>query len=290
MNRIKRCQPLLGTFVEITVEGPQDEARLQADVSKAFELIRTVNRLMSFHDGDSDVSRLNRCAHIAPLRVHPWTWQVIESALKLSADTEGAFDITVAPKLVKWGYLPRHHSFSTLSEAARWADVELLDRSRIGFRTPLQIDLGGIAKGFAVDKAIDWLSTRGMTAAVVNAGGDLRVLGSGPHELAIRHPAAPIEEKLPAVMLRPAVATSAAYFAQKRSGLAKVSPIVHPRTGKPLRSNVSVSVFAPTCIQADALTKAVLLAPQALWNQVLQKANSLALFITRQGEQVLYPA
>ncbi len=290
MNRIKRCQPLLGTFVEITVEGPQDEARLQADVSKAFELIRTVNRLMSFHDADSDVSRLNRCAHIAPLRVHPWTWQVIESALKLSADTEGAFDITVAPKLVKWGYLPRHNSFNTLSEAARWADVELLDRSRIGFRTPLQIDLGGIAKGFAVDKAIDWLATRGVASAVVNAGGDLRVLGNGPHELAIRHPAAPIEETLPAVMLRPAVATSAAYFAQKRCGLAKVSPIVHPRTGKPLRSNVSVSVFAPTCIQADALTKAVLLAPQALWNQVLRKANSLALFITRQGEQVLYPA
>ncbi|MDB6137914.1 MAG: FAD:protein transferase [Verrucomicrobiaceae bacterium] len=290
MNRIKRCQPLLGTFVEITVEGPQSEARLQIEVSKAFDLIRTVNHLMSFHEADSDVSRLNRCAHIAPLRVHPWTWQVIDSALKLSADTEGAFDITVAPILVKWGYLPRHQSFNSLGEAAQWADVEMLEGSRIGFHKPLQIDLGGIAKGFAVDKAIDWLATRGLTSAVVNAGGDLRVHGAGPHELAIRHPAAPQAETLPAVMLRPAVATSAAYFAQKRCGLAKVSPIVHPRTGKPLRSNVSVSVFAPTCIQADALTKAVLLAPQAMWNRVLQEANSLALFITRQGEQVLYPA
>ena len=64
-------------------------------------------------------------------------------------------------------------------------------------------------------------------------------------------------------MLRPAVATSAAYFARKRVGLTRVSPIVHPHTGKPLRSNVSVSVFSRTCMEADALTKAVLLAPQA---------------------------
>ena len=290
MKHIKRCQPLLGTFVEITAEGTQGETRLHSEVGKAFDLIRSVSRMMSFHDVDSDVSRLNRCAHIAPLRVHPWTRQVIESAVKLSADTEGAFDITIAPRLVKWGYLPRHKVCHALSEAAQWNDIELHDDGSIGFRKPLQIDLGGIAKGFAVDKAIDYLSTRGLHSAVVNAGGDLRVYGEGPHELAIRHPAAPQAEALPAVMLRPAVATSAAYFAQKRQGFAKVSPIVHPRTGKPMRSNLSVSVFSPTCIQADALTKAVLLAPQALWNRVLREANSLALFITTKGEQVLFPA
>ncbi len=290
MNQIKRCQPLLGTFVEISVTGHQSEERLHAEANKAFDLIRSVNRLMSYHDIDSDVSRLNRCAHIAPLRVHPWTAQVIATAVQLSAATEGAFDITVAPKLVKWGYLPRHQAFQSLGEAAQWNDIEIQADGSIFFRKPLQIDLGGIAKGFAVDKAIEWLGTRGLERAVVNAGGDLRVFGSGPHELAIRHPAAPQEQALPAVMLRPAVATSAAYFAQKRSGLARVSPIVHPHTGKPLRSNISVSVFSPTCIQADALTKAVLLAPQALWNRVLKEANSLALFITRKGEQVLYPA
>jgi thiamine biosynthesis lipoprotein len=289
MNRVKRCQPLLGTFVEITVEGRQSEDRLHGEVTKAFDLIRTVQRLMSFHDADSDVSRLNRCAHIAPLRVHPWTAQVIEKAIQLSAATEGAFDITIAPKLVKWGYLPRHTAQPLLSEAAQWADIELAGDGCIAFRQPLQIDLGGIAKGFAVDKAIDYLGTRGLSGAIVNAGGDLRVLGIGPHDVAIRHPSAPQGCALSAMMLRPAVATSAAYFAQKRHGLARVSPIVHPRTGKPMRSNVSVSVFAPTCVQADALTKAVLLAPQKVWNRVLKEANSLALFLTTRGEQVLFP-
>ncbi len=287
---IKRCQPLLGTFVEITVEGPQSEEKLHAEISKAFDLIRSVSRLMSFHDQDSDVSRLNRCAHIAPLRVHPWTWHVIQNAIKLSGETEGAFDITVAPKLVKWGYLPRHTPFEALSEAAQWSDIEMGADHTIQFHQPLQIDLGGIAKGFAVDKAADWLSTRGLTRAVVNAGGDLRVIGEGPHELSIRHPAAPQQSCIPSVMMRPAVATSAAYFARKRCGTERVSPIVHPRTGKALQSNLSVSVFAPTCTEADALTKAVLLAPQGVWNKVLREYNSLALFITQKGEQVLFPA
>ena len=289
MNRIKRCQPLLGTFVEITLEDSKSEARLHSEAAKAFELIKSVGRMMSFHDPDSDVSRLNRCAHIAPLPVHPWTWHVIDQAIHMSEGTEGAFDITVAPKLVKWGYLPRHTPFEHLSEAAQWSDIEMLPGSRIFFKQALQVDLGGIAKGFAVDKAIDWLSTRGINRAVVNAGGDLRVHGGGPHDLSIRHPASP-QETLPSTMLRPAVATSAAYFARKRSGATPVSPIVHPHTGKPLRSNNSVSVFSPTCMQADALTKAVLLAPQKLWNRLLKEADSLALFITRQGEQVLFPA
>ena len=286
---IRRCQPLLGTFVSLTLDGGGEKA-LQKEAGKAFEIIRGIQRLMGYHDPESDVSRLNRCAHIAPLRVSPWTYQVIEHALQLSAETNGAFDITIAPKLVKWGYLPRHMPFTALEEAGAWRQIELLPDSQVRFHQPLQIDLGGIAKGFAVDKAIDFLATRGVQQASVNAGGDLRVLGSQNHLVEIRDPASPQAVQHPSVMLRPAVATTAAYYARKRSGFLKVTPIVHPHTGKPLRSNQSVSVFAPTCMEADALTKAVLLAPQALWNKLLRARDSFALFITSKGEQVLYPA
>ncbi|MCX6854833.1 MAG: FAD:protein FMN transferase, partial [Verrucomicrobia bacterium] len=71
MNTVKRCQPLLGTFVEITLTGSKTDTRLHEHVTKAFELIRSVQQMMGFHDPDSDVSRLNRCGHVAPLRVHP---------------------------------------------------------------------------------------------------------------------------------------------------------------------------------------------------------------------------
>lgn len=289
MNTIKRCQPLLGTFVEITLTGNATETRLHQQAGKAFEMIRSVQRMMSFHDPDSDISRLNHCGHVAPLRVHPWTYHVIEQSVRLSRETEGAFDITVAPRLVKSGLLPRHGRVSCLAEAGRWEDIQLLENSTVGFRQPLRLDLGGIAKGFAVDKAVDYLSTLGLQGAMVNAGGDLRVLGQADSRIAIRDPRDPHRVGVPAVMLRPALATSAAYFVRERSGLSKVTAILHPRTGKPMKSNVSVSVFAKTCIEADALTKAVLLAPQKVWNSLLTARDSVALLLTNKGEQVIFP-
>ena len=101
MNTIKRCQPLLGTFVEITLSGAAPEARLHQHAGKAFEMIRCVQRMMSFHDPDSDISRLNRCGHLAPLQVHPWTYHVLDEAVKLSRETEGAFDITGCDTLLQ---------------------------------------------------------------------------------------------------------------------------------------------------------------------------------------------
>jgi thiamine biosynthesis lipoprotein len=286
---IRRCQPLLGTFVEIHLDGGSDTA-LQREAGKAFELIRGIQRNMGFHDAESDVTRLNRCAHIAPLRVHPWTWRVLEHASQLSAETGGAFDITVAPQLVQWGYLPRHNSSTPALQAGAWQQIELLPDCRVRFHQPLQIDLGGTAKGFAVDKAIDYLASRGIEQATVNAGGDLRMHGPPNQPVVIRDPAQPQAKHHATMMLRPALATSAAYFSRKRIGGARVSPIVHPRTGKPLRSNTSVSVFAPTCMEADALTKAVLLAPRSIWNALLKTRDSLALFLTSTGEPALYPA
>ncbi|MCX6854972.1 MAG: FAD:protein FMN transferase, partial [Verrucomicrobia bacterium] len=196
----------------------------------------------------------------------------------------------VAPRLIRSGLLPRHSPVSSLVEAGRWEDIMLLGSSMVAFQQPLQIDLGGIAKGFAVDKAVDYLSTLGLTGAIVNAGGDMRVLGSMDSRVAIRDPRDPHRAGVPALMLRPALATSAAYFVKQRSGLSKATAIIHPRTGKPMKSNVSVSVFSRTCIEADALTKAVLLAPQKLWNEVLAARDSVALILNSKGEQILFPA
>lgn len=286
---IRRCQPLLGTFVEISLDGASEE-NLHRTAGKAFELIRGIQHLMGFHDPESDVSRLNRCAHVAPLRVHPWTYDVISKAIKISEETEGAFDITIAPQLVRWGYLPRHTATTAMTEAGLWKSIELLPDARIRFHRPLQIDLGGIAKGYAVDKAIDWLATLGVSQATVNAGGDLRLLGIEDAPLVIRDPRKPQEHLHLALQLRPAVATTAAYFVRKRVGLAQVTPIVNPHTGKPMRNNLSVSVFAHTCVEADALTKAVLIAPQETWSRALKAHDSIALFINHRGEQVIFPA
>ena len=290
VHSVKRCRPQLGTFVEITLSGRQSETALHKAADKAFEMIGCVQSLMSFHDSASEVSRLNQCGHLAPLAVHPWTWRVLAAALELSRETDGIFDISIAPHLIRSGYLPRHGPVRTYRQAGRWEDIRLLDGNRVIFDQPLMLDLGGIAKGFAIDKAADYLETCGLTSAVVNAGGDLRVIGTPPASVGLRDPAAPRGNFLPAAMLRRALATSATYFSRKKRAGVEVSPIVHPRSGKPVRNGTSVSVFAPTCMEADALTKAVLLAGQSVWKRLLTARDAVALLLTPRGEQILYPA
>ena len=102
---IRRARPLLGTFVEIAVAGKTLDAA-EAAVEAAFSAVATVHRLMSFHETDSDVSRLNRKAASGAVRVHDWTYQVLEAAGDLYRRSEGVFDVSVAPTLQRLGLLP----------------------------------------------------------------------------------------------------------------------------------------------------------------------------------------
>src|SRR5262245_40841211 len=102
-NRVRRARPSLGTFVEITARG-DNEAKLHDAIDRAFSAIAKVDRLMSFHQSDSDVSRVNRQAFQRKVKVDPWTWRVLQAAQKLSHETDGLFDITVAQKLMQWNY------------------------------------------------------------------------------------------------------------------------------------------------------------------------------------------
>src|SRR4029450_1737688 len=96
---IRRCRPLLGTFVEITARG-RDERLLTRGIEAGFDAIARVNRLMSFHDPLSDVSRMNRDAFPKGVIVHPWTWQVMKASKRFAEESQGIFDITCARTLV----------------------------------------------------------------------------------------------------------------------------------------------------------------------------------------------
>lgn len=251
---VRRARPLLGTLVEISAAGP----RAEHAIAQAFLAVEQVHRLMSYHDPASDVSRLNRDAASHPVAVNPWTWQVLRAARHFSEASNGLFDITVAPTLARLGYLPRHADFPRACGHASWRDIELLPHHHVRFHRKLHVDLGGIAKGFAVDQAIASLQHHGAHAGRVNAGGDLRRFGNGAEPLHVRHPHAPTVLLPLADIADGAAATSAGYFAPRQRGGHTISPHIHPHTGKPLSSCISATVLAADCMSADALTKIVL--------------------------------
>lgn len=253
---LRRARPLLGTFVEIRATAPT-AARAERAVGAAFAAVARVQALMSFHDPLSDVSRLNRRAGRG-VRAHPWTHFVLRRAQGLHAATAGLFDIATAPALVRGGWLPGDAAAVAATGTA--ADITLLAGHRVRFRRPLLIDLGGIAKGFAVDRAVAALRRHGATAGTVNAGGDLRIFGPAGQPVHLRRPEAPGEIRFLTNLKNSALATSAAYYAARPDGGHACAPVIDPRDGRPSCQSHSVSVQARTCLLADALCKVVWLA------------------------------
>lgn len=278
---LRRCRPLLGTLVDITVAA-EDARRLSNALEEAFRAVAEVHALMSFHEPESDVSRLNRDAAGDPVEVDSRTWTVIETARRISEASDGHFDVTVAPLLVDWGFLPDALPRSPPDPSACWRDVELLDGCRVHFGKPLAIDLGGIAKGFAVDQAIEAIRAAGVRTACVNAGGDLRVCGDVTEPLYIRDPGlrgALIEAGR---LCNEAAATSADADSRRLATAGWVSPLVHPHKRRRCDEFASVTVRARTCMLADALAKVVLCGPDPALD-VLSKFGATALAIDRAG-------
>jgi FAD:protein FMN transferase len=256
---MRRARPLLGTFVEISV-GEASVPDADAAVDAAFAGVAEVHRLMSFHEPGSDVARLNREACEHAVAVHPWTFEVLEAALDLNRRSAGAFDVTVAPVLEQLGLLPCHERPST-AHAAGCEAIELLPDRRVRFREPgVRIDLGGIAKGFAVDRAVDVLRARDARCGLVNAGGDLAAFGPHPHTVHIRDPRDP-SHLLCAIAVRDeALATSGARFDPLLSDEPADLAVIDPHTGAPTQAVRGATVRAQTCMIADALTKVVMVA------------------------------
>jgi thiamine biosynthesis lipoprotein len=276
---IRRCRPLLGTFVEITARG-RDERLLTRGIEAGFDAIARVNRLMSFHDPLSDVSRMNRDAFPKGVIVHPWTWQVMKASKRFAEQSHGTFDITVGPWLTKWNYLPRRHY--QFSPTASSRDIFLRRKYEVFFRRSLIVDLGGIAKGFAVDRAVDALKENGIGCGIVNAGGDLRTFGLASQLIHLRHPTDPTRVAGAVRLRQRAMATSGIYFARRKYRGKYVGPLLDGRTGQSARELISVSVGAAECMVADALTK-IVFALREKAADLLTQYQADALLLERDG-------
>ena len=239
---MKRLRPLLGTWVEIEVDG-LDALRTAAAIDRAFAAVELVHRLMSVHQADSDISRINRHGWRAAVTVHPWTRRTLHWALAIHAATDGLFDCAVGHELGRLG-LVAGCGFDT-AEPGSLADLQIRRDGSVRLARRIALDLGGIAKGFAVDRAIESLRASGVREAAVNAGGDLRVMGGEPQPIHVRDPADPHGIRLAGFLANGAVATS--------SGAATIDQA----TRRPVHDSRAYSVAAPRCVAADALTKAV---------------------------------
>lgn len=251
---VRRARPLLGTLVEISLSG-EDEARLHAGADAAFSVIERIHDLMSLQSADSEISRVNRAPAGATLEIDLHTWRVLALAAEIARVSEGAFDVTVGGAMLVHSSMRPYEK--EIDSCATFRDIELLGPCRVRLRKSLVIDLGGIAKGYAVDAAVEALKDLGIPAGSVNAGGDIRAFGSESVTVQVRDPGNPALMRANVELLDQALATSANYPEDAAFGAA--GTVLDPHHGTAVKSGRSASVRARTCAVADALAKCVLL-------------------------------
>jgi len=252
---VRRAQPLLGTYVVISAYG----ANANEAISAAFQEVRRVDALMSLHRADSELSKLNARAIKT---VSEDLFRVIEKAQEVSAMTEGSFDVTVRPLADAWGFIQKDYSVPSQAELSialarvsyHYLQLDAESRSIKFLRDGVSIDLGGIAKGYAVDCAIEKLRGVGITNAMVRAGGDLRVMGEWPVQIEDPEKRG---HRTTITLKDAAISTSGNYENCFTVDGKRYAHILNPRTGMPVEGVASCTVIAATCMESDALATAL---------------------------------
>lgn len=253
---MRRSQPLLGTFVEVCiadeVSAPIQQRHFYQEICNVvFREISKVQSLMSRHDGCSDISKINRLSVTGKcivLPIHPWTYEVLLIAQKICMETNGLFDCGVGQ------FDPSHTPRKNHCDHASIRSIDLLGNHEVALQDPISLDLGGIAKGYAVDRGVDILKNFGIEEAVINAGGDLRVIGQQAHAINLRERVNEGAYIHLGDLKDGAIASSSTRFGRKNMKGEK-SYLINPKTRKCIEDDLSYSIVAPTCVVADSLTK-----------------------------------
>ena len=258
----------MGTFVTVKVVAGS-AARAEEIIDAAFREVKKIERLMSHYRDDSEVSRLNQAAHRQALVVSPETFEVLLRSGEISRDSGGAFDITVGPLIELWQKAARENRLplpERIAEARARVDYRKVilnkETKAVSFARPgISLDLGGIAKGYAVDKAIEAIRKCGATGALVEAGGDIYALGwrpdGKPWRIKIQDPGGGDSDPGVVQVKDKAVVTSGNYRRFVEIEGKRFSHIIDPRSGLPAEGIASVTVIAREATLADALATAL---------------------------------
>ncbi len=256
---------IMGTTIRVEVW--HEDAKLrQQGIDKVLEEMERVNRLMSPYIEDSQLSKINKHAHEGPVEVDQDLFDVINRSLEVSRLTSGAFDITYASVGHLFNYRKEIKPSEEEIEQARtlidYKNVVLdKDHSSVAFlKQGVKIDLGGIAKGFAVDQSIQHLRDLGIQHALVSAGGDTRLLGDRLGRawlVGIRDPSNTEEVIVMLPLQDEALSTSGDYERFFIEDGEKYHHIIHPNTGKSASEVRSVSILASDSTTTDALSTSI---------------------------------
>ena len=265
---LERAEEAMGTTFSIVLHGPNPLA-LDKAADAAFDEAHRLDRMLSNYQPSSEWSEVNRSAWGRAVKVSNELFDLLAACAVYSRQSDGAFDITVGPLIKVWGFykgegrMPRPQELAAARARVGYEHVRLDPSARtVRFaREGVELDPGGIGKGYAVDRMVAVLGRMNVRAALVSAGGSsIYGMGAPPHAargwpVTIRAPGDPHEAASEVVLKNMSLSTSGSYEKFFRAEGRRWSHIIDPRTGYPARPASSVSVIAPRTIDSEAWTK-----------------------------------
>ncbi len=253
-NTFSETRFLLGTDVEIKVIAKNKPAAQRA-INTAFSEIEGIEKITSSFIEGNELALLNKAGSSGNCEL----FNIIDESLYFSRLTNGAFDITVSPLIKLWGFKIGKHKVPTDSEIKEILKIVGYQRIILDYKNKKvylnksRIDLGGIAKGYAIDNAIKVLKTSGIKKGLVNAGGDIRFIGDKTWSIGIQHPRMRSKLVKKIKLKNRAIVTSGDYERYFVENNKRYHHIINPVTGYPATECVSITVIANDALSADAL-------------------------------------
>ena len=268
LARLEQTEEAMGSSFSLVLFGP-DRTGLESAAAAAFAEAHRLDRLLSNYLAESDWSTMNREAASRPVRLTPELFSLLSNCLEYSRMSEGAFDITVGPLMKVWGFykgegrLPHPKEVKAALNDVGYRHVQLNPGLRtVRFAHPgVDLDPGGIGKGYAVDRMVEVLREAGVRIALVSASGSsIYGLGAPPDELqgwpvTIRAPRDPSAAATHVALKNMSLSTSGSYEKFFWADGQTYSHIIDPRTGYPAHGTRAVSVLAPRAVDSEAWTK-----------------------------------
>lgn len=259
---------LMGTEVETDVQGP-DIAACQKALLLAYREMTRVENLLSFQIPTSEINKINREAGVRPVKVSEETFRILKRAKGYSEKFNGLFDVTIGSLTYRWGFsnnnanqkisVPSQNELAALLPLVNYKMMILNDRDTTVYleKKGMKIDLGGIAKGYAIDRGVDVLRRNNIHQFFLNAGGDIYTSGKKDGVknwwVGIKHPRH-LDRIIARLKLSDyAVATSGDYERFVMINGKRYHHIIDPRSGLPSTQCQSVTILAPTAEEADAI-------------------------------------
>jgi len=289
----------MGTVVEITFVG-KDEGLIRKAALQAFQEIRRIEQFMSPWIESSDVTRINRSAGKDWVKISYETLEVIRKAQEISELSDGRFDITVGPLTQLWrsarerGIPPSAEELKQRLDLVNFKNLMIDQEGKVFLKKRgMAIDLGGIAKGYAVDRAFELLRTLGYKNLIVNAGGDLRTGGSKvdqPWAIGIQDPRSSGKIMAQLSVSDSAIATSGDYEKFFIHRGKRYHHILNPRDGLPAEECQSVTILCQEGRMADALATAVFVLGPEKGYSLCQKLEGVdSLIVDKEGKITISP-